>query len=164
MFNVQTINCVQYNSEPVVLNSIIKLGHNHEINTHMKHLFKNTMICFNWKEAIWSLTKKKKTRKQERKANRIITLDGENSKKVELQHWSQKTSRKQNHRPPKPQSGSKWKTSRLSAMILHSQFNLAFQFRRQGQSCCLRLSLSKCLNYTKECQGCDPLNIKRQSR
>ena len=43
------------------------------------------MICFNWKEAIWSLTKKK-TRKQERKANRIITLDGENSKKVELQH------------------------------------------------------------------------------
>ena len=39
MFNVQTINCMQYNSEPVVLNSIIKLGRNHamklnEINTH----------------------------------------------------------------------------------------------------------------------------------
>ena len=37
--------------------------------------------------AIWSLTKKK-TRGQERKANRIITLqltlDGKNSKKVEL--------------------------------------------------------------------------------
>ena len=28
--------------------------------------------------------KKKKPRKQERKASRIITLDGENSKKVEL--------------------------------------------------------------------------------
>ena len=43
------------------------------------------MICFNWNEAIWSLTKQKKTRKQEREANsRIITLDGENSKKVEL--------------------------------------------------------------------------------
>ena len=28
----------------------------------------------------------KKKRKQERKGNRIITLDGENSKKVELQH------------------------------------------------------------------------------
>ena len=44
------------------------------------------MICFNLKETIWSLTKKKnkETRKQERKANRIITLDGENSKKVEL--------------------------------------------------------------------------------
>ena len=36
------------------------------------------MICFNWKEAVWSLTKKKKTRKQESKAKRIITLDGEN--------------------------------------------------------------------------------------
>ena len=42
------------------------------------------MIFFNWKEAIWSLTKQKETRKQEIKANRIITLDGENSKKVEL--------------------------------------------------------------------------------
>ena len=42
------------------------------------------MICFNSKEAIWSLTRKK-TRKQERKANRTITLDGKNSKKVELQ-------------------------------------------------------------------------------
>ena len=56
------------------------------------------MICFNWKEAIWSLTKKK-TRKQERKANRIITLDGENSKKVEWQHdWLvSETSHNQNN-------------------------------------------------------------------
>ena len=40
MFNVQTINCMQYNSEPVVLNSIIKLGRNNanEINTHTEHL------------------------------------------------------------------------------------------------------------------------------
>ena len=55
----------------------------------------------------------------------------------------------QNHRPPKPQSGSKWKTYQLSAMILHSQFNIAFQFRRQGQFCRLRQRLSfisKCLN------------------
>ena len=50
-----------------------------EINTHTEHLVqKLIMICFNWKEAFWSLTKKK-TRKQERKANRIITLDGKNS-------------------------------------------------------------------------------------
>ena len=76
--------------------------------------------------------KNKKTRKQERKANRIITLDSENSKKFELQHWSQKTSRKQNHRSLKPQSGSKWKTYQLSAMILHLQFNLAFQFEDKG--------------------------------
>ena len=30
--------------------------------------------------------KKKKTRKQERKADRIITIDGENSKNIEQQH------------------------------------------------------------------------------
>ena len=30
------------------------------------------------------LNEEKKTRRQERKANRIITLDGKNSKKVEL--------------------------------------------------------------------------------
>ena len=33
------------------------------------------MICFDWKEAILTLAKKKK-RRQERKANRIITLHG----------------------------------------------------------------------------------------
>ena len=42
------------------------------------------MISFNWKEAIWTYIEEK--RKQERKGNRIITLDSENSKKVELQH------------------------------------------------------------------------------
>ena len=31
MFNVETINCMQYNSEPVVRN---------EINTHTEHLVK----------------------------------------------------------------------------------------------------------------------------
>ena len=62
MFNAQTINCMQYSYELVVLNSMIKLGRNHanEINSHTEHLV------------------------QERKANRIITLDGKNSKKVEL--------------------------------------------------------------------------------
>ena len=76
MFNVQTINCNQYNSEPVVLNSIIKLGRNHanEINTHTEHLVQKH------NDLLW----KKKTRGQERKANRIITLDDKNSKKVEL--------------------------------------------------------------------------------
>ena len=40
MFNVQTINCMQYNSEPVVLSINIKLGRKHanEINTHAEHL------------------------------------------------------------------------------------------------------------------------------
>ena len=39
MFNVTTI-CMPYNSEPVVLNSISKLGRNHamNLNTHTEHL------------------------------------------------------------------------------------------------------------------------------
>ena len=39
MLNVQTINCMQYNSETVVQNSINKLRRNHrnEINTHTEH-------------------------------------------------------------------------------------------------------------------------------
>ena len=79
---------MQYNSqEPVVIlkfyNQTRSQSRN-EINTYTEHLVQNTMICFNGKEGIWSLTKKKKTRKHERKANRIITLDGDNSKKFEL--------------------------------------------------------------------------------
>ena len=40
MFNVLTINCMQYNSEPLILNSIIKLGPNHamKLNIHTEHL------------------------------------------------------------------------------------------------------------------------------
>ena len=51
---------------------------------HTEHLVQKHRDLLVWKEAIWSLTKKKKTRSQERKANRIITLDDKNSKKVEL--------------------------------------------------------------------------------
>ena len=62
-------------------------------------------------------------RKQERKANTIITLDGGNDKKVEL--YLNPTNFAQTKSLPKPQSGSKWKIYKLSAMTLHSQFNLA---------------------------------------
>ena len=61
MFNVQTTNCIHY-SEPAVIQS--RSQSRNEINTHTEHL-----------ETL--------TRKQERKANRVITLDGEKSKKVE---------------------------------------------------------------------------------
>ena len=37
-----------------------------ELNTHTRH-FKTTTICFNWKEAIWSLTKKKEDKKTTKK-------------------------------------------------------------------------------------------------
>ena len=46
-------------------------------------LQKHNNLLQNWKEAIWPLTKKKKTRQQGRKADRIITLDGRNDKKVQ---------------------------------------------------------------------------------
>ena len=72
MFNVQIINCMQY-SKPVVIPWSNSVANKYTQNTK----FKNTTISFNWKEGIWSLTKRKG--KQERKANRIITLDGENS-------------------------------------------------------------------------------------
>ena len=40
MFNIQTINCMQYNSEPVVLNSADQTWSQsrNEINTHTEHL------------------------------------------------------------------------------------------------------------------------------
>ena len=78
MFNVQTINCMQY-SETVVIQTQPQSRNETE---HLVQKHKNN-ISFNWKEAIWSLTKKKETRKRERKADRIITLDSENRKKVE---------------------------------------------------------------------------------
>ena len=55
--------------------------------THKKH-FKKTSKLFG---------PNKEERKQERKANRIITLDSGNEKKVELKLRTQKTSHKQSH-------------------------------------------------------------------
>ena len=63
---------VQY-SEPVVIQT--RSQSCNEINTHMEHLVQKQTISFNLKEAIWSLSKEKE--------NRVITLVGENSKKVE---------------------------------------------------------------------------------
>ena len=55
--------------------------------------------CFNWKETIWSSNKEKRKQgdKKEKLTGRIITLDSENSQKVELYFWSHKTWQKQNH-------------------------------------------------------------------
>ena len=83
MLNIQTINCMQY-TEPAVIQTWSQSRN--EINTHTEHLAqKKQQFPLIEKKAIWSLPKEKKTRKQERKANRIITLDGKNNKKVEWQ-------------------------------------------------------------------------------
>ena len=88
MFNVQTINCMRY-SEPGVIQTRSQ-SHN-EKNTHgtltavvkkqqfpllKKKLFGRSLI---------NEEKRKQGNKKE-KLNGIITLDGENSKKVEWQH------------------------------------------------------------------------------
>ena len=55
-----------------------------QINTHGKISSKTQRFPLIEKKLYLDLIEEK--RKQERKGNRIITLDGENSKKVELQH------------------------------------------------------------------------------
>ena len=62
MFNVQTINCMQYSEPFVDRNHAMK-----EIRTG-NTLFKDTTISFNWKEAIWSLTKKKENKETRKKS------------------------------------------------------------------------------------------------
>ena len=86
MFIVQTINCMEYNSELVVLNSIIKLGHNQafEWNEHTPGtLHSKTQWFALIEKKLFGPQRREKTRRQERKANRTITIVGKNSKKVE---------------------------------------------------------------------------------
>ena len=70
---------MQY-SEPVVIQS--RSQSRNEINTHTEHLVQKHNDLLYLKGSYLVLNEEKK-RKQERKANGIITLDGENSKKVE---------------------------------------------------------------------------------
>ena len=68
MFNVQTINCLQYNSEPVVLNSITETRSQsrNEINTHTKHLVQkqNDLLSLKGSYLVLSEENNKETRKK----------------------------------------------------------------------------------------------------
>ena len=77
---------MQFSSEPVVLNSMIKLGRNHAMKYTHTHATLNSKHndLLSLKRSYLVLNEQKKTRRQEKKANKIITLDGKNSKKVEL--------------------------------------------------------------------------------
>ena len=55
-----------------------------EINTHTEHLVQKHNDLLQLKRSYLVLNEEKKTRRQERKADRIITIDGKNSKKVKL--------------------------------------------------------------------------------
>ena len=69
MLNVQTINCMQY-SETVVIQT--RSQSHKEINAHTEHLQYSSKtqltISFNWKEAIWSLTKNKENKETRKKS------------------------------------------------------------------------------------------------
>ena len=84
MLNVQTINCMQY-SEPVVIQT--RSQSRNEINTHKENLVQKHNKILKLKKSYLVLNEEKeKRRKQEWKTSRIITLDSENSKKIEWQH------------------------------------------------------------------------------
>ena len=91
MFNVQTINCMQY-SEPVVIQT--RSQSRNEIlyskYTHGTLSSKTQQFPLIEKKPLVLNDRKKKKRRQERKTNRIITVDGENR--------VSETSHKQNHR------------------------------------------------------------------
>ena len=55
-----------------------------EINTHTEHLVQKHNDLLSLKRSYLVLNEEKKTRRQERKADRIITIDSKNSKKVKL--------------------------------------------------------------------------------
>ena len=67
MSNVQTINCMQY-SEAVVIQTWSQSCN--EVKTQTEDLVQkhNNNISFNWKEAIWSLTKKKENKETRKKS------------------------------------------------------------------------------------------------
>ena len=66
MFNVQTINCMQY-SEPVVIQT--RSQSRNEINTHTEHLVqKHNDFALIEKIYIWSLTKKKENKERRKKS------------------------------------------------------------------------------------------------
>jgi len=87
------------------------------------------MICFNWKEAIWSLANKKRGQKKE-KLTESLHLTAKIARRLNYNNdlrklCVNKITGRRNHK-----AALNEKPTELSAMILHSQFNLAFQFRK----------------------------------
>ena len=120
MFNVQTTNRMQYNSEDLWTGYTefyyqTRSQSRNEINTHTEHLVqKHNDLLKNWKKAIWSLTKKK-TREPERKESLHLTV-----KIARRSNYNIDLRKLRVNKITKPQIGSKWKTYRLPAMILSS--------------------------------------------
>ena len=80
MFNVQTINCMQY-SQPVVIQT--RSQSRNEIYTHAEHLVQKHNNFLYLRRSYLVLNEEIRNKGTRKKTNRIITLEGENSKKVE---------------------------------------------------------------------------------
>ena len=109
-----------------------------EINTHTEHLVQKHDDLLWLKRSYFDLSEeKKKGDKKEKLTESLhftVKIERRSHNNIDLRKLRlNKITGRRNHK-----ADSKWKTYRLSPMILHSQFNLAFQFRRQGQLCCLR--------------------------
>ena len=94
----------QFNNQPRSLSRYNEI--------HMGH-FKTTTICFNLKDAIWSLRRRKKTRKKKKKGLQNHSLNSGNDRKFENflawhKNWSLML-RINEMTLPRPQSGWKWK-------------------------------------------------------
>ena len=86
---------------------------------HTEHLKTTTTIFFDWKKAICSLTKKKEKKKEKLKESLHITLEMTRRSNYNLSLNLRKL-RINKITTGITESGSKWKTFRLYAMILHS--------------------------------------------
>ena len=109
---------MQY-SEPVEIQT--RPQSRNEIYGHMEHLVQKHKRSY--------LVLNEEQRKQGNKKEKLTESLHLTEKLQEgwMTTWLSETSHKQNH------CNAKWQAYQLSTMILHSQFNLAIQFQRQGE-------------------------------
>ena len=112
-----------------------------EINTHTEHLVQNTMICFNWKEAIWSLTKKKRQGDKKEKLTESLHLTVKIARRsnynIDLRKLREnKSTGRRNHKAAlneKPTDSPQWFFIRSS--IWHFSFEDKGTFVVKGKEC-----------------------------
>ena len=83
-FKLSTACSTTLNQLYLILDNQTLSQSSNEINTHTEHFVQKHDDLLSLKRSYLVLNEEKKTRRQEGKSNRIITLDDKNSKKVEL--------------------------------------------------------------------------------
>ena len=120
-------------SERICSNSIIKLDGNHAVSKlkyiHKRNTSKTHLLQLKRRYLVLNEEERKQENKKE-KLTKSLHLTHEMTRRSNYNLNPRNFAQTKSMR--KPQSGSKWKTYRLSAMILYSAlFNLTIQFRRQ---------------------------------